>query len=138
MELPSTFSYSSNPATYELNTTIAENIPAVAGGPGITFSIAPNLPPGLILNSNTGIISGTPSAFTADTSYVVTRISTNDVLTSNLNIKINDQVPSNLKYSLSPANYNVGGAILNNTPTSSGGGDHKLFDRAKLASWPDP
>ncbi|TGL86929.1 hypothetical protein EHQ68_14045 [Leptospira congkakensis] len=36
---------------------------------GITFSVTPTLPTGLSLNSNTGIISGTPTSYTSATDY---------------------------------------------------------------------
>ncbi len=40
----------------------------VVGGP---FSVSPSLPPGLTLNSSTGVISGTPTTVTAQTAYTI-------------------------------------------------------------------
>jgi hypothetical protein len=63
---PSGLFYSVNPATYNQNQAIAPNTPSVTGT--ITrWSVSPALPTGLVLDTLTGIISGTPT--TSTTSY---------------------------------------------------------------------
>jgi hypothetical protein len=51
-------------AAYPLSTPINSNYP-LGSWSGYSFSIAPALPSGLSINSSTGIISGTPTAFNA-------------------------------------------------------------------------
>ncbi len=77
---PTSLSYSSNSPTYEEGQAIAVNT-AVPVGTAITpliYTVSPALPAGLVLDSNTGTLSGTLSAGTfAGTPYLVTVTATN-------------------------------------------------------------
>lgn len=55
-----------------------------------TYSISSTLPGGLSLNTSTGVISGTPSASLASTSYTVTATGGGKTATSTLTITISD------------------------------------------------
>ncbi|HYG68632.1 MAG TPA: putative Ig domain-containing protein, partial [Anaeromyxobacteraceae bacterium] len=46
--------------------------PVNAGGPVLSWSIAPALPPGLAFDASSGTISGTPAAAVPLTTYEVT------------------------------------------------------------------
>jgi len=46
--------------------------PTVQGGTIISYSVSPALPAGLSLNTTTGVISGTPTAVTAQATYTIT------------------------------------------------------------------
>jgi hypothetical protein len=69
---PNTLVYSTNPAVYTLNLEITPNTPTNKGGASESYSVTPDLPPGLSLNTSTGVIGGTPLVVSASTTYVVT------------------------------------------------------------------
>jgi uncharacterized repeat protein (TIGR01451 family) len=69
---PSSLSYSGNPATYTKGMAITDNTPTSSGGEVVLYAVSPALPPGLTLNTSTGVISGTPTAVTAEATYIVT------------------------------------------------------------------
>jgi hypothetical protein len=78
------------------------------------------LPAGLTINTTTGIISGTPSAASAQTSYVVTGTNASGTVTATVIITVNISAPASLSYN-SPNVYTVGTAIANLNPSSTGG-----------------
>jgi len=67
---PSALNYAS-PVTATSGITIANLAPAVTGTV-TSYSVAPALPAGLVIDSSTGVISGTPTAVSATATYVVT------------------------------------------------------------------
>lgn len=69
---PSYLSYSVNSVWYSVGKAISPNLAYVQGASPIVFSVSPALPAGLILNTSTGTISGTPTVATPQTNYVVT------------------------------------------------------------------
>ena len=69
---PSGLSYSSNSAIYTVGVPIPNDTPSASGGAVTSYSVNPLLPSGLALNSATGIISGTPTASVAQSSYMIT------------------------------------------------------------------
>ncbi len=69
---PVALSYATNPAVYGLDLQIAPNLPSSLGGTVTSYSILPPLPPGLVLNPATGVISGKPRASRPPTTYQVT------------------------------------------------------------------
>ena len=120
---PSGLTYSVNPAVYTAGTPISTNTPSSNGGAVATYSVSPTLPPGLSLNTATGVISGTPTTVTPATAYVVTATNVAGSATAGLSITVNTGVipPSGLTYSVNPAVYSIGTAISSNTPSSGGG-----------------
>jgi gliding motility-associated-like protein len=62
------------PATQSVNlgTALSNMVPSYSGGPITSFSISPSLPGGLLLNSSTGVISGTALNAAALTTYTIT------------------------------------------------------------------
>jgi hypothetical protein len=64
-------SYSS-PSAYTKGVAIATISPSSTGAAVVSYSISPPLPSGLILNTTTGEITGTPSQATATTTYTIT------------------------------------------------------------------
>ena len=84
------------------------------------MSIGTTLPPGLQLNNNTGVISGTPTAFATSTIYNI--IATNDGGSSSsapVTIEV-DYVSPVLQYS-TPVTYTSGTAIKPLVPINTGG-----------------
>lgn len=122
LEPPSGLTYTAYPAPqYSVGTAITPNVPSVSGT--VTrYTVTPALPAGLKMDSVTGIISGTPTAVWAAANYLIT--ASNGIggsTTVTLNITVS-QKPSNLSYSLNPAEYLEGVAITANAPSLPAGG----------------
>jgi hypothetical protein len=120
---PSNLRYSSNPVTYVVCTVIMPNTPTMYNGCTASYAVAPPLPAGLMLNTGTGVITGTPTTASATASYTVTATNAAGSTAVSLSITVNAVLPPplNLTYSTNPATYMTGTAITPNTPTSSGG-----------------
>ena len=69
---PASVSYDTPAALYVTTEPIAPNAAQVTGGPASSFTIAPALPVGLSINSETGVITGTPGAIQSQATYTVT------------------------------------------------------------------
>ncbi len=106
---------------------LANNVALIADTPSITgivpftpvtYFINRTLPAGLTLDTNTGILSGTPTTAQSDSTYIVT--AKNGVSAFNkadtLHILILNP-PVSLSYSANPAVYGVNKIIENNIPT---------------------
>ncbi|WP_295666648.1 putative Ig domain-containing protein [uncultured Mucilaginibacter sp.] len=106
------------PDIYTTGIAIAPLSPTNTGGIVVTYS-APTLPPGLVIDPVTGIISGTPTAISPATNYLVTATNAGGTGTFTINITCNPPAPS-ITYP-SPDVYNVGTAIAPLTPTNTGG-----------------
>jgi 6-phosphogluconolactonase (cycloisomerase 2 family) len=119
---PTNLAYATNPAVYTISSAIAPNTPSSGGGAVVSYSVAPPLPAGLSFDTTTGIVSGTPTAITAQGTYTVTATNTGGSDTVGLVITVNDLPPANLTYSSNPAVYTKGVAITPNTPSHTGGG----------------
>ncbi len=119
---PSSLAYSTNPAIYTKGAAITNDTPTSSGGAVTAYSITPSLPAGLSFSTTTGVISGTPTALSAASNYVVTGSNTGGSTTVNLTVTVNDVAPSGLTYSTNPAVYTRAQAITANTPALSGGG----------------
>ena len=100
-----TLSYSSNPAVYAKGIGISPNTPSVQNATATTFAVSPALPPGLTLNSGTGILTGLPTQGTAQAFYVVTATTAKETLTCKLSITVND--PTILAILTQPADQAV-------------------------------
>ncbi len=118
---PSNLAYPTNPAVYTKGTAITANTPTSSGGPVISYSINPALPAGLNFNTATGVISGTPTGLSPQTTYTATATNSGGSTNLQLGITVNDVSPANLVYPTNPAVYTKGTAITANTPSSSGG-----------------
>jgi hypothetical protein len=85
------------PATQTVTATVGTAITATAAYNDTelgnkTFTVSPALPAGLSLNSATGVISGTPSAASATTSYTVT--ATDGTLSATATVSITVSAPT--------------------------------------------
>ena len=111
----------STPQTYVVGTPITTLSVANSGGPITSFSVLPALPAGLSLNTSTGDITGTPTAQSTATNYVVTATNAGGNGTFTISITVNP-IPPLITYTNNDV-YVVGTAITPNlTPNASGGG----------------
>ncbi|MCE4217038.1 putative Ig domain-containing protein [Aquirufa antheringensis] len=92
---PSGFSYSS-PHEFTQGTPIAGITPSISGT-GITFTAA-SLPAGLNINPATGEITGTPTAVTPSTVYIIRATNSTDFVTAPITISVKIAAPSSLTY----------------------------------------
>jgi len=60
-QAPSTLSYADGTAVYTQRLPITVNHPASTGGAVTSYSVTPPLPAGIVLNTSTGVVSGTPT-----------------------------------------------------------------------------
>ena len=117
---PVTINYANSSAAFVRGVPITPDAPS--GGAGATsYSVSPALPTGLILNSGTGILSGTPTAVAAQASYTVTATGSGGSITTTLTISVNDQPPTQFSYAAGTAIYIVNAPITENDPSNAGG-----------------
>ena len=90
---PSDLIYSEGTPTYRTGTAITPNVPSVSGGLVKSYSVFPNLPVGLHLDTTTGIVTGTPTVLSGSTAYIVTATNDGGSATASLAITVNDVVP---------------------------------------------
>jgi len=118
---PAGLAYSTNPAVYSVGAPITANTPTSTGGAATSYTVIPTLPWGLNLDSTTGVIGGTPTVATPQTSYTVTAYNSGGSTNTALTITVANAAPSNLTYSNNPAVYTANEAIQGNTPSNTGG-----------------
>ena len=105
------------------NDTVSSDLPlnpANFGGPVVTWSITPDLSPGLLFDYSTGVISGTPTEVTAPRVYTVSAINTGGTDTTEIEITVLDQVPM-IAYVPSDEILLYNSSVLNMVPESTGG-----------------
>jgi sugar lactone lactonase YvrE/predicted secreted Zn-dependent protease len=83
------------PQTYTVGTVITPLQPTNTGSPVTSYSISPNLPNGLVLNTTTGVISGTSTVATPAATYTVTGTNTGGSSSTIISITIDRVLPSN-------------------------------------------
>ncbi len=83
------------------------------------FSVSPNLPTGLSLASDTGVISGTPTALSAAANYTITFNPTPSG-ESNLTVIVSIAVIQRIRYANAPFTFVRGSAISNQSVTKEG------------------
>jgi hypothetical protein len=86
---PTDLAYSSNSVIYIQGTVIGMNAPTCKGGKPTAYSINPALPSGLVMDSATGIITGTPTAVSAKKGYTITASNAGGNVSVILSITIN-------------------------------------------------
>ncbi|HET8732539.1 MAG TPA: putative Ig domain-containing protein, partial [Anaeromyxobacteraceae bacterium] len=120
---PAALTYAQNPVTYPVGQAITPNRPSSTGGAITSYAVVPALPAGLVLDTATGVVSGTPTAATAIASYVVTGTNAAGSTSVALSITVTSAPvpPAGLAYSDPAPTYSAGTAIFPNTPSSTGG-----------------
>ncbi len=118
---PAGLVYSTNPLVCIKGAAISASSPSGTGGPVVSYSVSPDLPAGLNLNTSSGIISGVPTAVAPLSTYLITASNSGGNTTVSLTITVNDAAPSSLVYTTAAPIYTKGKAISVNSPTNSGG-----------------
>lgn len=116
---PSTLSYSTTSAVYTKNAAIANNTPTVTGTV-TSWSVSPDLPDGLTMDTSTGIISGIPSTLQSASNYTITASNNGGSTTGVVSITVNDAAPAALSYATTSAVYTKGAVISSNNPSITG------------------
>ena len=114
-------SYSPATNVYTAGTAISSWTPTNTGGAATSWSISPALSAGLLFNTSTGVISGTPTSQSFFTIYTITATNVTGSSSFNINITVNNPAPPNISYSPSTNIYVVGTAISTLTPSNTGG-----------------
>ncbi|MCX6172075.1 MAG: Ig domain-containing protein [Flavobacterium sp.] len=83
---PNNLSYTV-PTSFTINTPIIDLSPSVSGNV-TNYSVAPALPAGLVLNTTTGIISGSPTVVSPSTNYTITASNNYGTSTTILSITV--------------------------------------------------
>lgn len=93
-ETPAGLSYTNDGQILDVNDPLTQMSPSLTSTPDIvSYSIAPQLPPGLTFNSN-GSISGTPTETNGVTAYTVTAYNTSGFTTATVNLTVNNPATS--------------------------------------------
>jgi hypothetical protein len=116
---PTGLTYSSNPATYTLNTVITANVPTVTGTVTSWSISSGSMPVGLNLGSD-GQITGTPTALQSSTDVTIRATNSGGSTDCVISITVNDAAPTNLTYSSNPAAYTINLVISDNMPSVTG------------------
>lgn len=105
----------------------ASNATPVTGSGGtapLTYSVSPGLPSGLMFNSSTGAVGGTPTAVSAATSYTVTITDANHATaTAKFNLTVNSAVVASVAIASETLTQNRAAAF---TPVVATGGTGAL------------
>lgn len=97
---PANLVYPTINASFFQNTAIVPNIPIITGDTStMQYSIEPTLPLGLVLDPNSGIISGTPVSLMNQSFYTVKAKNTYGLISMTISIKVVIPPPSGLAYS---------------------------------------
>ncbi|MGF6792797.1 Kelch repeat-containing protein [Paraburkholderia sp. 35.1] len=120
---PDSLSYLDDSIIYVTNAAITPNMPIASGGEITQYSVSPALPAGLVLDPQTGIISGTPVTVTPSAVYTVTGSNSVDSVQAQVTIEVQAQIapPAGLTYMDPVPVYTIGRPIEDNDPLYSGG-----------------
>jgi alpha-tubulin suppressor-like RCC1 family protein len=81
---PASLTYSVSTATYVRGVAIAPNVPSLSGGTPTSFTVAPALPSGIVLDAVTGIITGTATVQATITTYTITASNSSGSTSTNI------------------------------------------------------
>jgi hypothetical protein len=121
MVAPTNLTYSPLTPVFSKGVAITNFAPTSQGGAPSAFAISATLPAGLLFNTNTGVISGTPTAVQAATAFTVTASNLAGSTTAKLTITVQELAPASVTYTSNPASYKVATLITANSPTTTGG-----------------
>ena len=109
-----------SPDVFQVGLAITPLSPTNTGGPPAAYTISPALPAGLSFDNTTGIISGTPTAASPATNYLVSATNSGGTGTFTINITCTVPLIPVVAYT-TPDVYTVGAAITPLNPNNTGG-----------------
>ncbi len=118
---PSNLHYSENPIVAVVNTTAINDFLTYGGGFGINFSITPALPAGVLFDTTSGTISGTPTEISPITNYKIKVSNTGGSDSCIFTLSVNDNPPTFLNYSPDSVVATINSMSLSESPIYSGG-----------------
>lgn len=121
LQAPGGLTYSSTTNVYTVGTAITVLNPTATGGAIASYIVSPTLPAGLTINSSTGVISGTPSSTSSQTTYTITATNASGTATTTVDIMVNSAPPTGLTYPITSSVYTAGTAINILNPIATGG-----------------
>ena len=126
---PDSTGYDTPSAIYTVGSKITANISTLSGTLEHCVS-DPSLPDGLLIESRTCVISGTPTGAVAHATYTITASNAAGEDLHNFDLQITENVlrPDSTGYDTSPAIYTVGSENTANTSTLTGLPDHGVSD----------
>ena len=123
---PSHLTYSANPATYTVGEPIIGNAPSNGGGEATAYSVnPPQLPAGLKLNGQSGVITGTPTAASGASNYTITASNAFGSATATVAITVKS-LAATLAYVPSTVVYTRGTAISPLAPSNGVAGSYTV------------
>src|SRR5215472_13376659 len=91
--VPTNLGYARNPALYAIGTEIESNEPYFEGDTPTQYSVSPELPEGLTLDSTTGVLSGIPTVLAPTSDYIVTAETLAGSTQTTLTLKVASTAP---------------------------------------------
>ena len=131
-EKPYEINYHSTEKVFKVGTPAKLDTPVVLGNKPMTFRIAPMLPLGLVFDTSTAVISGTPLDTISRTQFSVTAINSAGNMSVPIFLTVLPAAPANLTYSVDTAAYTVNVPIAGNNPSWSGGNPTNFGINPKL------
>ena len=119
--VPSTIVYSGDPFTLTNGVPMSADTPTAAGGAVDSWSISPDLPTGLVFDTATGEISGTPTVLSPLTTYTITATNTGGSDSVTISLEVNDIAPTSITYANTPYTLTNNTAMQADTPITTGG-----------------
>ena len=121
---PSTLTYATNPAAYTVGMAISLNTPSVKGTVD-AYTVSPALPPGLMLDPVTGVISGTPEMALGPTTNTVTATNGAGSTSHDVNVTIHSRIQA-WRQTHFGSTANLGNAA--DDADADGDGESNLFE----------
>ncbi len=104
---PTNLHYVSPTVSYTVGTTIAANFMVHEGGTVSGYGISPALPAGLVFNTSSAAISGTPSVVAATATYTVTATNSGGIGTATLSLTVDAAAAVGPAFTTQPVNQSV-------------------------------
>jgi len=120
VEAPFLLQYVENPAKFTKGIE-AKSVPSNLGGAPSAYGISPSLPPGLTMNSGSGVISGIPTTLMEPVNYKAIASNAAGNTAVYVSVSVVDKAPTGLNYATNPAEYQVNKNIDDNVPSAMGG-----------------